>query len=431
MLGTAARCVECGVNVCAWLMEWRCFIRLISNAVTPVTAPVNNRRSLIALSQLPVIESCREALALRELLRGTSAVGSLERWHRLSAPLVNQGVAKCAPSRQEYEQMIKTLCCLGSATLGVMLLSACGSTASLNVDKSILSRGENNQVSTGGYLWTYTDHNDATSIYHATIDQLTSQEIALQPKTDDDPNHGKVLRVAGAVPVELPWTDVAGQTDFTIDTHWRGLYPDSRVPAYPAAGLGFGFLDHNAKYDATQKGKYVGIAFDMKLNADAMPSVFNSFPMVGTDLPDEGFKDEFPAPGQPGGCEYYTDSNTPASGYQTCFANYRKVYVLTGGTDYTSLAATGSWHRYCTLFSEVGVPSWANTLTKDHVPGFDPTNILKMQWDMFQPKTGGVTTNYDISLDNIQLITAEQAADSANNCDPNMIDAAYGSGNEG
>jgi hypothetical protein len=90
----------------------------------------------------------------------------------------------------------------------------------------------------------------------------------------------------------------------------------------------------------------------------------------------------------------------------------------------------GTWGRFCTLFSEVGVPSGANAGTKENVPGFDPTKLLKMQWDMYQPKSGDAV-KYEISIDNVQLITEEDAKDAKNNCDPAMIGMAPGTGGQG
>ena len=334
--------------------------------------------------------------------------------------------------------MIKTMCCLGSATLGVLLLSACGSTTPYgDQDISKLSTGDTNAVSTGGYFWTYTDHNADGTQYHATISQTTTLSVALAPTKESDA-HGNVLKVTGSVPIELPWADVSTQVDYTIDPHWKSLYPDAKVPAYPAAGLGFGFANNNAPFDATRgavtgkltgPAKYIGVAFDMRVAA-GMTTVWTSFPMVGTDLPDIGFKDAFPAPGKDGGCTYYRTDNTPADGYQTCFASYRKGYYDTANatSPYSTMAAGGTWGRHCTLFSEVGIPKWANAGTKSHDPTFDPTKVLKMQWDMFQPKTGDAAP-YELSIDNVLLVTADNAKD--NNCDPAWIGKDPGTGDQG
>jgi hypothetical protein len=337
--------------------------------------------------------------------------------------------------------MIKRICCLGSATLGALVLAACGSSTPIELDKSVISTGDNNATSTGGYFWTYSDHNDPNdplqAPYHSTVHPLTNADVSLQPVLDDDTSsgHGKVLQITGSVPTELPWPDVSTQAAYTIDKYWKKLYPDATVPAYPAAGMGFGFQDKNKPFDATFGGKYIGVAFDMKTGVDGMQTVWVSFPMVGTDLPDiPNNHDAFPAPGEPGGCTYYTSTNDPVTGYQTCFANYRKGILLTGGNEYNTLAPTGTWKRYCVLFSEVGIPNWANQGTKANDPAFDPTKILKMQWDMFQPKGAIADTpaaNFDIKIDNVKLINKDEAKQAANNCNQSYIGLPPGTDDAG
>jgi hypothetical protein len=239
------------------------------------------------------------------------------------------------------------------------------------------------------------------------------------------------------VPPALPWADVSAspQTPYTIDPHWQTVYPDATIPDYPSAGLGFGFQHFNKPFDATGGGKYVGIAFDMKINI-IMPTVWVTIPVVGTDLPDPspGITDAFPKPGDPGGCKYYTATNTPATGGMSCFTSYRKGFQSTGAGAYNTLAAPTTWHRYCVLYSEVAHPIWANLASIALLPPFDPTQALKVQWDMFQPPEaarGGVQTNYDISVDNVYLITSDQAKDATNNCDQGRIGQGFGSGDAG
>jgi hypothetical protein len=289
-----------------------------------------------------------------------------------------------------------------------------------------LSQGDSNALSSGGYWWTFTDHNPAGSQYHALIDQATSLTVALQPVTDSDPSHGNVLRVKGSVPLQLPWSDVSTQQQYTLDSHWLPIYLDSKIPAYPEAGIGFGFLKNNAPFDATGKGKWVGIAFDMKVSVP-MQTVWVSMPMVGTDLPDPGFADAFSKQ-----CQYYTDSNPPASGYQTCFTHYRKGFrdASSATSNYGVIPAVNTWNRLCVLYSEVGAPNWANAGTVDNLPNFDPTRLLKVRWDMYQPSTGGAAA-FDISLDNVSLITEAEARNLSNNCDPTMIGKPPGTGGEG
>lgn len=346
--------------------------------------------------------------------------------------------------------MIKRIYGLGSTALGVALLSACGSTTPVTVDMSNLSTGDNNQVSTGGYIWTYTDHNktpskDSIDItkpetldYHAIITPVTSKDVALKPIVDSDPNHGNVINVSGQVPGQIPWPNVAAQDAFSVDTYWptvnkNGLnYSNATVPAYPAAGVGFGFKPGNELFDSSVGGKYVGIAFDLKVNVD-QPLVWVSFPMSTTDLPDPNNDDLFPK-----SCEYYTKDNNPDTGGSSCFTNYRKGIFSAAGTAgqgnaYNTLGATKAWKRFCVLFSEVAVPNWANVSTKEkmtHIP-FSPAKAIKVQWDMYQPGVGADPAPFDVSLDNINLITAEQAKDAVNNCDQARIGLADGSGDAG
>ncbi len=341
--------------------------------------------------------------------------------------------------------MIKKMCCLGSSIIGVIVLSACGSTTPVALDTSILSKGDNNAISTGGYWWTYTDHNylstDPKSVpFQSNISQVTSATEGLQPTADTDPKYGNVIEVSGAVPAALPWQDVSAipEAPYTIDPHWASVYPDATVPDYPSAGLGFGYQHFNKPYDATQNGKYIGIVFDMKATVDNMQTVWITMPIVGTDLPDPsvGITDAFPAPGTAGGCTYYTATNAPgASGYMTCFTSYRKGIKAQsqGGGPYNTLAPVNTWEHYCVLFSEVEAPNWAssNAKTMQNLPPFDPTKALKVQWDFFQPLAGADKADFGIAVDNVKLITVAEAQTASNNCDPARITAAFGTGDAG
>jgi hypothetical protein len=160
-------------------------------------------------------------------------------------------------------------------------------------------------------------------------------------------------------------------------------------------------------------------------------AVWVSMPMVGTDLPDPRYNDAFPLK-----CQYYTMANSPLLGGSSCFAYHRMGIFSMSSTaglpaQYNTLAAVGLWKRFCVLYSEVTIPNWANSPTIDIMPAFDPTKLLKVSWDMYQPHTGGETANFDVSLDSVELITAEQARDSTNNCDPAMIGQPPGSGSAG
>jgi hypothetical protein len=65
------------------------------------------------------------------------------------------------------------------------------------------------------------------------------------------------------------------------------------------------------------------------------------------------------------------------------------------------------------------------------LPPFDPTQALKVQWDFFQPAAGGNSADYGISVDNVKLITVDEAKTASNNCDPGRITAAFGTGDAG
>ena len=306
-------------------------------------------------------------------------------------------------------------------------------------DPSSLSTGDSNQVSTGGYWYTYADHNPDGSQYHATISPTTNMFTALVPSKDIDPNHGNVLKIVGQVPSGLHWVSVSTQDPQTIDTYWQSSYPDSMIPDYPAAGIGFGFLSRNAPFDATGGGQWVGIAFDMKTTVDT-PVVWVSMPTVYTDLPDPKMQDAFPKQ-----CLYFTLNNTPVTGAQTCFAHYRMGIFAnssqatafnTLATAFNTLAPVGEWKRYCVLYSTVAIPDYANGPTIEALKAhpFDPTQLLKVQWDMYQPPDGNDGSDpvpFEVSLDNVNLLTAAQAADTANNCDLEWIGAPPDTGDAG
>ena len=193
--------------------------------------------------------------------------------------------------------------------------------------------------------------------------------------------------------------------------------------------FGFGFKQFNAPFDATGGGRWIGVAFDMKINV-ATPVVWVSMPMVGTDVPDPQYNDAFPLK-----CQYYTMVNSPVVGGSSCFAYHRMGIFSSSSTaglatQYNTLGVVGQWKRFCVLYSEVAIPNWANAPTISTMPAFDPTEMLKVGWDMYQPYTGGDAASFDVSLDNFELIAGAQAA-SANNCDPSMTGQPPGSGNAG
>ena len=75
-----------------------------------------------------------------------------------------------------------------------------------------------------------------------------------------------------------------------------------------------------------------------------------------------------------------------------------------------------------------------NAVTASMLPRFDPTQLLKVSWDVYQPseqELAGEAGIFDISLDNVSLVTTAQANDPVNNCDPGRIGLAPGSGDAG
>jgi len=307
--------------------------------------------------------------------------------------------------------MLKTISCLGSATLGVLLLSACGSTSPVSIDKSVLSTGEDNSMASGGYFWTYTDHNKQMKSPNAgaTITPITGMDTPLVPEADDAA-HGKVLHFSGSIPPAPVWGDVlamgeAGGPNWS-DTYWKTIYPDALIAGYPAAGAGFGFGKNNKPYDAVQ-GKYIGFIFDMK-TAGGTNDIYVSVPIVGTDLADKNFLDDFPA----NGC-VYPNNPTPGTGdaaafastysKQSCFRNYRKTFTI------AERSADGAWGTYCVLWSELAPPSWGADATPPAINKDTLKQALKVQWDMYQPATGTAAAPFDVKLDNIKLVTEEDA----------------------
>jgi len=329
------------------------------------------------------------------------------------------------------------LSCLFCSSLAVGFLLGCSGKVDSNsiggagadsesTDPALLFDGLITRTYWDGYWWTYTDHNPADSEYHASVDPVTSLTVPLGTTTDGAV-HGSVFRIHGSVPQALTWADVATQKASTIDQYWLEIYADSRIPAYPAAGIGLTLKAYSAPTDATGGGKWLGIAFDLKLNAPT-PMFYVSLPIVGTDLPDPHMRDAFQKQ-----CQYYTVENQPASGYQTCFADYRKGFrdETTSVNEYGTLGTVGTWKRLCVLYSEVGTPSWAGAVTMENVPPFDPMKLLKIRWDMYQPAEIDSSGTFDISVDNVRFITEAEARDASNNCDPTMIGQPAGTGGEG
>jgi len=329
--------------------------------------------------------------------------------------------------------MIKKFTCLGCASLGLLALSACGVTTPVTLDQSTIWVGglnATNQVSTQGYWWTYTDHN-AYDITHgalqyergAWINPLTNLTTPLTLAADSE--RGKVVHVVGSVPPAPAWADVSA-AKYT-DLYWQSLYPDALVADYPSAGVGFGFQPNNAPFDVTQ-GKYVGVRFDMK-TAGGTASLSVSLPTQITDVPDQpNNNDQFSRlcayPHIEAGKDDATSfvDTDPA---QSCFGDYHKVFGSAPAFAGDARAADGVWKTYCVLWSELGNPIWIKPASK--LPAQITTGMLqqalKLKWDFDQPANGAAAEAFEISLDNIVMVTAAEASTNGV-CNPNNVQAS-------
>jgi hypothetical protein len=66
-------------------------------------------------------------------------------------------------------------------------------------------------------------------------------------------------------------------------------------------------------------------------------------------------------------------------------------------------------------------PDWASAATLAMLPAFDPKQLVKVTWDMYQPPSSEPAAGFDVSIDNVTLITPAQASLASNNCDPSKI----------
>ena len=289
---------------------------------------------------------------------------------------------------------MKKLTCLGCATLGLVVMSACGSTTPIDFDNSKIWLGgpnATNQVTTQGYWWTYTDH-DGYDVTHgaieiepgATISPMTNETTPLALEVDSAaPERGYIIHVWGTVPPQPNYADIVG-AKYT-DQYWKSVYPDSLIADYPSAGVGFGFQGNNEPYDVTQ-GKYVGFVFDMKTESGTS-DISVSVPNVYTALPDWTAKDKFTKncayPYEEAGIDDAT-SYQETSPAQTCSANYKKTFLMPitgdagvsgaqqdGGTFSGDVrAADGTWRTYCVLWSELTQQPWVKACSQPTPTGY-------------------------------------------------------------
>jgi hypothetical protein len=75
------------------------------------------------------------------------------------------------------------------------------------------------------------------------------------------------------------------------------------------------------------------------------------------------------------------------------------------------------------------LPSWAgvDAIANGTLPLWTIDTLklsIGLGWHMYQPGAGTTAMSFDVSLDNIKMITREEAALSANNCDVTKLPAA-------
>lgn len=349
--------------------------------------------------------------------------------------------------------MAKKLICFGCASVGLLMLSACGSTNNVPVNQSDVWHGGGNAVQTDGYWFSYTDHvqwmkdntgwdpNTHTPSQGASIAPLTNLTVSMPMATDPTaPEHGDVIQVIGFTPEAPAWADVirsdpnpaAGHEGGWFDTYYQQTsptleYPDSLVTAYPVAGVGFGFKHDNAQYDPSHDGLYVGVAFDMKTQGNTV-SVNAQLAEVcsatnGDDLADPYYSDAFPAPG----CTYSkmttigedlatqgSDYNTEQT-HNTCFAYMHKWFKT---------LPDNKWQTYCILWNELTLPTeWLSPTATPPTWNDDTLKncTTKLKWEMDKLAAPGTTSKFNVMLDNIKLITRAQASDAAYNCNVSAL----------
>jgi hypothetical protein len=334
---------------------------------------------------------------------------------------------------------MKMLTYLGCATLGVLVLTACGNTDPITLDSnhgSIWLGGSNatTQVSTGGYWWTYADH-AAYDITHGAAQY--EQGAVIYPQTNlttplvlevdaDAPERGKIVHARGTVPPAPNYASLV-VTALYPDLYWQSVYPDSLLQDYPLAGVGFGYQANSVPYDIVQ-GKYVGFVFDMKTEGGTN-DIALALPTAVTDMPDRNNSDKwtkqctYPSqqPGQTNATSYQNTSVT-----QTCFADFQKIFYMipqAGGFSGDARAADGVWQTYCVLWSELVWPGWVKpgvnlpaTMTAAML-----AQTLKTKWDFFQPGNGAASASFDIRLDNVKMVTAKDALANSGVCNATNV----------
>lgn len=252
-----------------------------------------------------------------------------------------------------------TFCALAAAAL---LVGAC-STKPPESDTTIISHCDNNQVSTGGYWWTYRDRANGAG---ADITPLTDLQTSF-PMVDCDLK-GKCAHVTGHV--------IGGPLDVSAGTDLCG------EAIYPAAGLGFGFRANNVPF--TLPAGATGISFFAKSVPVAPETTYPvrlAMPQTTTDYPQAEFSDQFDRV-----CKCTSEVTAPEK--KSCFANYSLENV----------ELTASWQLCALYFNDLTAPGWGQDML------WDRTKIIKFQMDMQQPGSPGADVPFEVWVDEVRWI---------------------------
>lgn len=283
--------------------------------------------------------------------------------------------------------------------LTIILLTSAGvlfgASACSDKDKPLppvkaISSCDKNQVTTGGYFWTFTDAGKNT---YGTVEPFTvwkgdgnpgnvSFAGTLSPIPEDPENYS--CKIEGTKPADpVPGDEAMELKDSCGDT-----------PRYPVAGIGFSFLDKNAPFSVCDK---LGLRFRAKgvfINAvDSLPaatmSVRVGIPTMQTDLWEEGDKWAANATGQLCVCDHDLPAGHGDEVQKTCFGFW--------GLD---IQVTADWQWFSMTWGEMNHPSWAGPAD------FIPTNVLKTQFTI-ESKDG----DYSLEIDDVQFILAADGVD--------------------
>jgi hypothetical protein len=261
--------------------------------------------------------------------------------------------------------MMKTTITCFVVASAALLTGACSDPKPI-AENTYVTRCEDNKVSSGGYIWTYSDPGG-----EATVEPKS--DLTTELRVDPGGVTGNACHFYGSVP-EGP---VADKFDSCGDD------------LYPSAGFGFGFRDHNVPYDLAAEGKS-GVRFFIRAGIDMPQPVNVAVAQTSTDKADPAFNDEFET-----GCLCGAEAaalNTD----KTCFANYYFPLPL----------LTPQWQLCYVYFREpdLRAPGWAPP------QGWDPAKAIKLQWDMPQPTALNTDWAFDVYIDDIEWITPEDEA---------------------